>query len=690
MAENNYLSMDVSLKDVYKDAFLLGAACEHVNERNKNNEIGNPDKEALIKKHFDSITFANELKPLYNMGFASEKATEEYLPFVINPAAKKLLDWAKENGLKVRGHVMVWHSQCAKEAFCKNYEPVTFPTDPEILKERPMMKHFEKLNPVCFVSRETMLKRLQSYIYSLLEYMYENGYADMVYAWDVVNEAIELEDKTETGLRNSYWYQVIGDDFIYWSFKFAHDAVEELSVKYESRYGIVKPALFYNDYNEMDPDKKAAIIGALTREGHGHGSIVGEKLIDGIGMQGHISDNNDIDSIITALKDYAKYANQIHITELDVKCTCTNINAEYYQAVFYKNLFEALLKAKEEGANLTCVTLWGLTDDNSWIRGADPLLFKGDLSEKKSFEALVYAKNGGDLGEPEPVCFDLSDRYIGFNFDTDELPKPEDIGFKMIGFGQLEIQDRIVHSGKYALANEKRFGSWSFIGINISDFVGQTIDVDLWVKSPAKAVSLKSDASGRDGAIFTADTSDGEWKNIKVRYKVPGDVHSMFLRFETIEEIPDVFSPVYLDDISIKLVGLEESFEEEKHIAAIRGAGHLPFIYTTADESHTENGKSLCVTRHEKDATVKFDISSYIGHNIKAKLYVKTTDEEIRIGLDAPSPVEWGRFVSSKVGWTEIEVGASISENLTSAQFYVETEGSSDMFIDDILVTLAD
>ena len=290
------------LKEVYKDIFYIGTAVESIHDQFTNNEIGNPDKEALIVREFSSMTCANEMKPAYNMGWNSPDAREDYLPYVINPNAKKMLDWVRANGLKMRAHVMVWHSQCAQEAFCKEYKPVFEPVDEEKLKENPRLRFFQKLDPVCFVDRDTMLKRLESYIDSMLEYIYREGYAEQIYAWDVVNEAIELADKTETGLRNSYWYQVIGDDFIYWAFRFAKAAVLKLSVQYAGVYGIdptdeaalarIRPTLVYNDYNEWQPDKKAAIIAALKREGHGHGSIIGEGLIDGIGMQGHISDNN--------------------------------------------------------------------------------------------------------------------------------------------------------------------------------------------------------------------------------------------------------------------------------------------------------------------------------------------------------------------------------------------------------------
>ena len=67
------------LKDLYSEYFKMGVACEamsHWDYSNPLNEIGNEHKEALIKKEFNSITFGNELKPAYNMGWNSPEAKE--------------------------------------------------------------------------------------------------------------------------------------------------------------------------------------------------------------------------------------------------------------------------------------------------------------------------------------------------------------------------------------------------------------------------------------------------------------------------------------------------------------------------------------------------------------------------------------------------------------------------------------
>lgn len=680
------MSNYIKLKELYKDYFRIGVAGERISDRFTNNEIGNPAKEELILSHFNSFTFANELKPAYNMRFDDENATEEYLPFVINPSAKVMLDFAKSNGLKVRGHVMVWHSQCPKEIFCKGYTPVTIPTDPELLKENPRLKYFEKLDPICYTDRATMLKRLKSYIFSLVEFMYREGYADTIYAWDVVNEAIELADKAESGVRNSYWSSIIGPDYIYWSFRYANDAVNEMSVKYNGP----KPLLFYNDYNEFDPDKKKAIIENLNRSTDEHGSIISENLLGGIGMQGHLSDNNNIDDYINALFDYSAVAKVVHITELDVKCTCTNINAEYYQADFYKRFFEALINARNNGANLECVTFWGLTDDNSWIRGANPLLFHGDLTPKKSFYGVCYALTEESLGEPEKIEINLSDRHFNFEEIDGITFDYEKAGFRTRGFGEIDLSKDNCHSGATSLFTARRYGAWSGISLDMSDFIGQTVKISAWVYSLAPAVNLSAELSGsgdRNPFISSVETN-GEWKYLEGEYEIPANIHSMFFFFDTREENQENVNPIYIDDVNVTLVGQKESFEHSSNIASIRGMGHLPVLVVTDKESVDGKSHSLLVSRAEKDATVKFDISSYIGHRVNVRMFVKTKDTVIRAGLDGNIPLVLTEVSSNKNTFTEITFDADISTSLNSAEIFVETNGNSDMYIDDIFVSL--
>ena len=179
-----------------------------------------------------------------------------------------------------------------------------------------------------------------------------------------------------------------------------------------------------------------------------------------------------------------------------------------------------------------------------------------------------------------------------------------------------------------------------------------------------------------------------EWKQLQLSLKVPSDQYSVRLFFGTKEEQQGPCSPLFLDDFTIELIGQEESFEDETNIAAIRGAGHLPFIFVTDKESVDGKGHSLCVTRQEKDATISLDVSAYIGKTIDVTMFVKTADKVIRVGVDGSEPVCLAEVAAAADGWTEIHTTATLPDGALSAKLYVETDGRADFFVDDIFVRL--
>lgn len=669
------------LKELYQDKFKMGVACEalsHWGGSNPLSEIGNPNKEELIKRQFESITFGNELKPDYNMGYGNEEATDTNLPFVIDTSAKEMLDWAKENNMLVRGHVLVWHSQCPDEIFCKDYTPVYTDDKNSVIDENYL------------VSRDVMLQRLESYIYNVMKYMYENGYAETVFAWDVVNEAIEV-GTNEYNMRDSYWYKTIGPDFMYYAFKYTKDAVVKYSNEYATLYGIdsnnaealekIQPELFYNDYNEYQPEKRDAIIGALQREFNGH-SIIGDGLIDGIGMQAHLSDNTDINLFCEALRKFDEVVDEVHITELDVIRTSTSVNADYYQAVFYKNLFNALINEVDKGANLTSVTIWGLTDDNSWKKESFPLLFNANLSKKLAFDAIVYAKTGQELPEPAYVEPDFTDMYVTFD-DVDTTVETE--GFTPRGSSSLTIQKDVVFNGEAALLVSDRTQSWNGASFDVSRFACQTISVSAWVKSAADTVKVSADINGTWPNIASVDTSNGEWTQIKGTYKVPSNLNALQLYFETGDT-----NDIYIDNVRVKLVGTEEGFEEEESIASARGVGHMPVVSVVDTVYRGTKGHSFLVTRDAQDATMKFDVNRYIGKMVNVKAYVKTEDSKIRLGLDGDNPIQIAEVDTVPGEWTEISGTYQIGVNETSANMYIETNGTADYYVDDIFFEIGE
>ena len=223
--------MDIpSLKDVYSDYFILGGSCSK----------GDMEVQAakdIIVKHYDSITFGNTLKPDSTLDqSASKKYAAEHNddtnPQVNIDAARKQLDFVKENNIKVRGHVLVWHSQTPDWFFKENFN-----------------------DDGAWVSKEVMIKRLENYIKNLMQTLKDEYPEVEFYAWDVVNEAFsEQGTMREAGSNNivsgqSAWVKVFGDDsFINYAFKFAR------------KYAPEGCKLFYNDYNEYTPAKREMCI----------------------------------------------------------------------------------------------------------------------------------------------------------------------------------------------------------------------------------------------------------------------------------------------------------------------------------------------------------------------------------------------------------------------------------------------
>ena len=109
-----------SLAEAYGDDFRIGVAVQAIDHWNDPTaEIGNEAKEELIRTSFNSMTFGNEFKPAYNFDPKSETL------FKVDRAAEELLTWAKENGMPVRGHVLVWHSQVNPAIFAKDFKALS-------------------------------------------------------------------------------------------------------------------------------------------------------------------------------------------------------------------------------------------------------------------------------------------------------------------------------------------------------------------------------------------------------------------------------------------------------------------------------------------------------------------------------------------------------------------------------------
>lgn len=327
-----------ALYKVYQDYFLIGAAV---------NPITLNSQQELIKTHFNSVTAENEMK------FESLHPKEDLYTF---EKADEMIAFANQNGKKVRGHTLVWHNQTSDWIF-KNEDG-------------------------SMVDREKLLQRMKKHITTVME-----RYRGKIYSWDVVNEA--ASDSGDNLLRDSKWLEIIGEDFIDKAFEYAHEADPNAT-------------LFYNDYNESNPEKRDKIYTMAK------GLVERGVPIHGIGLQAHWNlTSPTYDDIRQAIEKYACLGLQIQITEMDVsvfdhedkRIDLTDMTEEMkaIQAERYQTFFELLREYKDV---ISSVTFWGVADDYTWLdnfpvtgRKNWPFVFDQNHQPKDAFWKIVnFAK----------------------------------------------------------------------------------------------------------------------------------------------------------------------------------------------------------------------------------------------------------------------------------------------------------
>lgn len=339
-----------SISEVYQDVFKIGVAIPA-------GDIDNPQRSQIILDQFNSLTCENEMKPDFLLDRQKTLDLGDPLNPVINyKNAEPVLKFAKENNLQMRGHTLVWHSQTPRWLFAVDYDNA---------QEAPL------------VDRATMIARMDSYIKQVMEYVNTN-YSGIIYAWDVVNEAVNPGDGLESGIRttDNLWYEVIGEDYVEYAFTFAR------------KYAAEDQKLFYNDYGTYDKMKMFKIIEMVK-------PLKEKSLIDGIGMQSHIQLGEPaILDYQYAINKYAQLGLDIQITELDIGTLSNDEETQSKLATRYKNVMLLFRNMTEkEKAHITSVTFWGLSDDRSWLNKSDapnyPLLFDNQLKPKPAFFGAI-------------------------------------------------------------------------------------------------------------------------------------------------------------------------------------------------------------------------------------------------------------------------------------------------------------
>jgi endo-1,4-beta-xylanase len=339
-----------SLAQKYADYFPIGAA------------VGNWHLDNLsdvLKQDFNHLTCENAMK------IQDIHPAEDSFSWA---EADRVADFARQNGMKLTGHTLLWHRQA-----------------PDWM--------FAGVTAGDATSLETLKARLQAHIEAMVE-----RYADVVDNWDVVNEAISDTPAKQyrDGTEQSRWFELFGsEEYIYWAYKFAKDALEANAA------GSAAGKLYYNEYVVTTKADKILKLLAWLKDDKG-------LKIDGVGFQSHENMTWPSTSDLQVAIDKFKTAGyKVKISELDITVYSDystgsfvaspavpfSAELEAKQARRFADLFALYRKNKDV---ITSVTFWGLSDDNTWldnepVAGRDdfPLLYNDQHTPKAARAAIM-------------------------------------------------------------------------------------------------------------------------------------------------------------------------------------------------------------------------------------------------------------------------------------------------------------
>jgi endo-1,4-beta-xylanase len=278
----------------------------------------------VLATEFDTVTAENAMK------WRNLEPSEGVYAWV---GADQLVAFAQRSRQSVYGHTLVWHND-VPQWVSPDWSP-------------------ERLRAV-----------LRAHVTAVVSH-----YRDRVWAWDVVNEALD-EDGT---LRDTLWLRKLGPGYIADAFRWAHAA--DPSAR-----------LFINDYGTEEPTRKSDALLRLVRDLRAQGVPV-----DGVGFQAHLESDRRPVGLAANLRRFAALGVSVAITELDVRVKLPASPEKLrQQAGVYRDVLAGCLSVP------ACVslTVWGFTDARSWIPGyhrgyGAACLLDGQYRPKPAHTAMI-------------------------------------------------------------------------------------------------------------------------------------------------------------------------------------------------------------------------------------------------------------------------------------------------------------
>ncbi len=286
-------------------------------------------------------------------------------PDVVNfDPADRLVAFAKENGLSMRGHTLLWHR--------KRWSP-------------------DWVNALEFKSAAAT----EAFVGPRVAAMAKR-YAPFIYAWDVVNEAASEEtgDFRETSLSSK-----MGVELIDFCFAVAKENAPQAK-------------LVYNDFMSWEDTSAAHRAGVLRFL---EGLKARNVPIDGLGIQSHSNYEMPDEFTRQKRKDWIAFCDEvvgmgldIYITEFDVNDTRLRPDKAYRDrliADYTRDYLDLMLDYPQ----LKEILIWGMVDDQNWLQDflprddgvlKRPTLYDEDYQAKPVRQAVADALRAASAREP--------------------------------------------------------------------------------------------------------------------------------------------------------------------------------------------------------------------------------------------------------------------------------------------------
>jgi endo-1,4-beta-xylanase len=252
--------------------------------------------------------------------------------------ADTIVSHAQSNGMKIRGHTLVWYNQLP--GWVSNIS-----------------------------SGSDLLSAMKNHIAGVMGH-----YKDKITYWDVVNEAFN-----DDGSRRSDVFQnEIGNTYIEDAFTAAQAADPNAK-------------LCYNDYSIEGENTKSNAVYNMVKDFKSRG-----VPIDCVGFQSHLIVGEVPSDFQANLQRFANLGVDVNITELDVRMPTPASSANLQQqASDYTKVVQACLAI----SRCTSITTWGITDKYSWVPSTfsgygAALLFDSNYNKKPAYNAVLQTLKG--------------------------------------------------------------------------------------------------------------------------------------------------------------------------------------------------------------------------------------------------------------------------------------------------------